>query len=129
MKTQKTQYLITVLAIAILTALTAGCSKSSPPQQASDASSASAPTKDLGVVELSDATQSRVDLGAGRECIITPRVVSDNAMQIEIAVEVKDAAGNPKRLGSSRVTALAGQPFSISVGDTTIAMTPKIKAK
>ena len=124
----KTQFLVTVLAVALLTTLTSGCSKS-PRQEASDASNASAPTKDLGVVELSDGTPSRVDLGAGKQCVITPRVISDNAVQLEMVVEAKDAAGNPKRVGSSRVSAMAGQSFSISVGDTTIAMTPKIKAK
>jgi hypothetical protein len=82
----------------------------------------------LGVVELSDNAPTRVDLGGGKECIITPRVISDNAVQLEMTVEAKDAAGNPMRVGSSRVTAKAGQPFSISVGDTIIAMTPTIKA-
>ena len=125
----RTQFLITVLAVAVLTTFTSGCSKSSPPQQAADAATAQTPTKDLGVVELSDATPTRVDLGAGKECLITPRVISESAVQLEMAVETKDAAGNPKRVGSSRVTAMAGQPFSISIGDTTIAMTPKIKPK
>jgi len=122
----RTQYLITVLAVATLTTLTSGCSKSSSPQREADA--AAARGKDLGVVELSDATPTRVDLGGGKECIITPRVISDNAVQLEMTVEAKDAAGNPMRVGSSRVTAKAGQPFSISVGDTIIAMTPTIKA-
>lgn len=122
----KTQYLITVLAVATLATLTSGCSKSSSPQREADA--AAVPGKDLGVVELSDNAPTRVDLGGGKECIITPRVISDNAVQLEMTVEAKDAAGNPMRVGSSRVTAKAGQPFSISVGDTIIAMTPTIKA-
>jgi hypothetical protein len=120
--------LLLVLAVATVTALTLSCSQNAS-EPTAEASDASASAKNLGVVELSDATPSRVDLGAGKECIITPKVISDNALQIDIVVEAKDAAGNPKRVGSSRVTTLAGQSFAISVGDTTVAMTPQIKSR
>jgi len=82
---------------------------------------------DLGVIELSDRVPTQLDLGAGQNCIITPTVLSDGNIQMEIAVEGKTADGKVEQLGQSRLTARPGQQCAISVGDKMIALTPKLK--
>ena len=112
-------HLALLVSIVMLMTLTIGCSKS-----------ASQPLrKDLGVVEFSDATPSRFDLGAGKECVITPRFVSNNAVELQMSVEAKNRAGASTRVGFSLLTVQSGQQFAVSVGGTIISMTPKIKAK
>ncbi len=84
---------------------------------------------DLGVIELSDRTPTQLDLGAGQNCIITPTVLADGSIQMDIAVEGKTADGNAEQSTLSRITVRPGQPCAISVGDTLIALTPKLKAQ
>ena len=72
---------------------------------------------DLGMVELSDGIAVRFDLGAGTNCVVTPKVLSDGNAQMEITVEATNADGTASQLGRSRLTARPGQQCSISVGD------------
>lgn len=100
-----------------------------PTVTASDPRIGASPTNemDLGVIELSDRVPTSFDLGAGQNCIITPTVLSDGNIQMEIALEGKAADGKAEPLGQSRLTARPGQQCAISVGDKMIALTPKLK--
>jgi Flp pilus assembly secretin CpaC len=82
---------------------------------------------ELGVVELSDRAPLRFNLGDGRSCVVTPTVLADGNIQMEIAVEAMAADGKSEQLGQSRLTARPGQQASISVGDRMIGLTPKLK--
>jgi hypothetical protein len=102
-----------------------------PTAPASELTVGASPTNvtDLGVIELSDRAPAQLDLGAGQNCIITPTVLSDGNIQMEIAVEGKTADGKAEQLGQSRLTARPGQQCAISVGDKMIALTPKLKSE
>ena len=84
---------------------------------------------DLGMVELSDGIAVRFDLGAGTNCVVTPKVLSDGNAQMEITVEVTNADGTAAQLGQSRLTARPGQQCSISVGDRMIGLAFKLKTQ
>jgi hypothetical protein len=84
---------------------------------------------DLGMVELSDGIAVRFDLGAGTNCIVTPKMLSDGNAQMEITVEVTNADGTASQLGQSRLTARPGQQCSISVGDRMIGLAFKLKTQ
>ena len=84
---------------------------------------------DLGMVELSDGIAVRFDLGAGTNCVVTPKVLSDGNAQMEITVEVTNADGTASQLGQSRLTARPGQQCSISVGDRMIGLAFKLKTQ
>jgi hypothetical protein len=123
-----TQHLIAIAVAALIAVFSVSCSKS-PSEQATPASKAnvvtvSAHKTDLGVVELSNRTSSHFDLGAGRECIITPTVLPDGNLEIDMVIT---ADQNTTRLVAPRVTTRPGQRLLVSMGDTSVALTPKLK--
>ncbi|SPE59930.1 exported hypothetical protein [Verrucomicrobia bacterium] len=84
-------------------------------------------TTDLGMLELSDGTATRFDLGGGTNCVVTPTALSDGNATMEIKVGVTNADGTVSELGVSQITARPGQRCSISVGDRMIALAVKLK--
>jgi hypothetical protein len=87
------------------------------------------PTADLGQVELTASTQKRVSLGDGKDWVITPTVLPDGNLQMELVVETKAADGKVQRVGQARLTARPGQQCAISVGSTMVSLTPTLKTK
>ena len=86
-------------------------------------------TTDLGMLELSDGTPTRFDLGGGTNCVVTPTATPDGNATMEITVGVSNADGTISELGTSRLTARPGQHCSISVGDRMIALAVKLKTQ
>lgn len=133
MKTQTTCF--AVLAVAILTPLGMGCSKSAPTQEVRHPLNASPSIKyNLGVIEVSGHTPTRVDLGDGKECVITRsahgEVHGSNWLEVELTIEAKDAAGNTTRVSGPRWRGgLEGSRFSMRVGDATIVLSAKNKTE
>lgn len=84
---------------------------------------------DLGLIELSDGIAVRFDLGAGTNCVVTPKVLSDGNAEMQISLETTNADGTTSLLGQSYLTARPGQHCSISVGDRMIALAPKLKTQ
>ena len=84
-------------------------------------------TTDLGMLELSEGTAARFDLGGGTNCVVTPTALSDGNVLMRIKAEVTNADGTASELATSRITARPGQHCSISVGDRTIALGVKLK--
>ena len=84
---------------------------------------------DLGMLELSDGTRTRFDLGGGTNCVVTPTATADGNATMEITVGVTNADGTVSELGTSRLTARPGQHCSISVGDRMIALAVKLKTQ
>jgi RNA polymerase sigma factor (sigma-70 family) len=86
-------------------------------------------TTDLGMLELSDGTPTRFDLGGGTNCVVTPTALSDGNALMVITVGVTNADGTVSELGTSRITARPGQHCSISVGDRMISLAVRLKTK
>jgi hypothetical protein len=86
-------------------------------------------TTDLGMLELSDGTSTRFDLGGGTNCVVTPTATPDGNATMEITVGVTNADGTVSELGTSRLTARPGQHCSISVGDRMIVLAVKLKTQ
>ena len=100
--------------LAALALIVSGCSKQAPPpvQQ----------TIDLGVVDLSNGQQNKLDLKNGTTCTVTPRSVEGGHIMLQMQIE-KDGAV----LGSPRVEAIPDQPVSVSLTDVTLKFTPHLK--
>jgi hypothetical protein len=60
---------------------------------------------DLGEVERSGPTLKRVTLGAGKECVITPTLLADGNLEMDLAIDTKASDGKAQRLGQGRLTA------------------------
>ena len=125
------KYNTPLITAALLALLFTGCSKHSP-------SAATDPKLiDLGVVEISDGTQIRRDLGGGKACIITPTVtVATNKtaqgggvtlIKMRMTIEQPDSSGTVHKLECPSVLAKAGQPAMWGLGDMDISLTTSIK--
>jgi RNA polymerase sigma factor (sigma-70 family) len=92
---------------------------------------------DLGVVEISDGTQIRRDLGGGKACIITPTVTvatnkaaqvgSVTLVKMRMTIEQPDSNGTVQKIDCPSVQAIAGNWAEWQVGDIHIRITPQIK--
>jgi hypothetical protein len=68
------------------------------------------------------------ELEAGKECVVTPTVLPHGNLRIEVSVEAKNAVGVVNQLGKARTVTPPNQQFTVSVGDSIIGLTPKIKS-
>jgi hypothetical protein len=115
-----------IIIVAIIGILT-GCSKS-PPNQATHPTGLPPNIKDLGVVELSNHESRQYDLGNGKDCTVTFATTPDNDLAIDIVIKAKDTHGNVQLIGEPQVTTSPGRTVIVSTGDTSIKLTPKLKA-
>jgi hypothetical protein len=81
----------------------------------------------LGVVEITNLAPTRLDLGSGKGCVLTPTELPGGQLQIDVVIEEQDAQGKTLRFKAPQVVTHSGQRFGISVGDICIALTPKLK--
>jgi len=116
-------YRSTFCVITAIGLLLVGCSKSSTKKQ----NSLSEKTTTLGVVDLSNQSPVRYNLGDGKACTITPKLVEGGMHEVSVAIEVTDASGKSKVLGTPRARPLPGQPVTVAIGDITVSFTPKFK--
>ena len=124
-------YRAPLIAAALLASLFTGCSKHSP------AAATDPEITDLGVVEFSDGTQIRRDLGGGKACVITPTVtVTTNKaapggrvtlIKMRMTIEQPDSSGTLQKTDCPWIQAIAGNWAEWQVGDVHIRITPQIK--
>src|SRR5438132_1102711 len=82
---------------------------------------------DLGVVELSDHTPMRLDLGAGKECIVTTTVLADGNLQT-VFVSESEVDGVP--IQTKQTLALSpGKQMACIINGVEITLTPILKTK
>lgn len=113
-----------------------GCHKNAPQQKTSSpgisANTASGKTetntisRDLGAVTLTNHFETCVQLGAGKDCVLTPKIIDSHNVQITVAVESKTASGKTHDLSVTQVVTRAGKSFEVAVGDFSLSLTPNI---
>jgi len=111
------------LVAALMATFVIGCSKS--PQQSS--SHASANTKDLGVVELTEGTPQHFSLGDGKGCTVTGKQLPKGIVEVSFVIEATNADGTVGVISRPRIVTSPGQQCAISVGGVNIGLTPKLK--
>ena len=126
------QHIITTQTVVLAALLAAGCSKNPSKSTANNLQQAAAistdlPTKDLGEVEFTAGAQKRFNLVDGEVCIISPTVLADGAIQMDLEVQSKTANGQFKRVDQARITQRPGQQCGILVGGMLVSLTPKLK--
>jgi hypothetical protein len=127
--------------VAVLLAgfLLTGCHKNAPQQKTSSpgisANSGSGKTatnttsRDLGAVTLTNHFETCVKLGAGKDCVFTPKMIDRHNVQITVAVESKTASGKTHDLSVTQVITRVGKPFEVAVGNLSLSLTPNIAAE
>jgi hypothetical protein len=100
--------------VAVLTLIVLGCSKKpeTPVQK----------TVDMGVVELNNNAQNRLDLKNGTVCIITPKTIEGGHLMLDMQIEQSGTV-----VASPRAEATPDQPVSIYLGDSILKLTPHLK--
>ena len=86
-------------------------------------------SRDLGTVTLTNHYETSVSLGAGKDCLITPKMLDGHNMQLTLAVESKTAKGKVCALSITQVVARSGKPFEVAVGDFSFSLTPIVTAE
>ena len=77
---------------------------------------------------LTDHHETCIQLGAGKSCTITPKVL-DRGNPATMAVETKKADGRTDGLSVTEVVAAEGKPFEVAVGDMNLSLTPNILSR
>lgn len=87
---------------------------------------ASANARELGELALTNRYETCIELGAGRSCTITPRLLDRDSLQLTMALQSRKADGKTAGLIVTQVLTRPGQPFEVAVGDMDITLTPEI---
>jgi hypothetical protein len=121
-----------LIIVALLTSLVAGCSKHSPPAPK---------VADLGVVEVADGGTNRVTSSDGRVFVVRSMILKDQkatvggketvlkgqTIVLMISQEQTDSHGVTHLTQEQNIGATPGQTVGISDGVTSISITPRIK--
>jgi hypothetical protein len=86
----------------------------------------SKPQHDLGEVALTNHLETCLQLGGGKNCTLTPRMLDKHTMEITLALESKTATGRTHDVSVTQVTAQSGKPLEIAVGDFQLSLTPNV---
>lgn len=81
---------------------------------------------DLGEVALTNHYETCVQLGGGKDCILSPRMIDSHNVQITFALESKTNAGKIHDLSVAQVVARTGKSMEVALGDFNLTLTPQI---
>ena len=127
--------IISVVALSLTGLLPASCHKNTPQQKTSlttaVAISTTKPNADdilhnLGVVMLTNHNETCVQLGGGKNCLLTPKMLDRQNVQITLAVESKTVAGKTQDLSVTQIVTRTGKPLEVAVGDFALSFTPRL---
>ena len=82
--------------------------------------------KNLGELDLTNLRETHVSLGEGASCIIKPKLIDRNNVQLTIALQARSADGKTTSFIVTQVSTHPGQPFEVAVGDMDITLVPNI---
>jgi hypothetical protein len=82
--------------------------------------------RNLGELVLTNYYEAEVQLGAGKSCRITPKVIDRKNLQLTMALESKRIDGQMAGLSVTQVITRPGEPFEVAVGDMNFTLTPKL---
>ena len=129
--------IISVVALSLTGLLPASCHKISPQQKSTPPAVLAIATSNttsqaddilhnLGVVMLTNHNETCVQLGGGKNCMLTPKMLDRQNVQITLAVESKTANGKTQDLSVTQVVTRSGKPLEVAIGDFALSFTPRI---
>jgi len=84
---------------------------------------------DLGDVALTNHYETCVQLGGGKNCILSPKMIDSHNVLITFALESKTNAGKIHDLSVAQVVARTGKSLEIALGDFNLTLTPQMAAE
>lgn len=83
---------------------------------------------DLGQVTLQDGTPMRLDLGKGRECLVTATLLTEGKLQLVFKSESRGPDGLPTFVEQTATMLPQMQAFTV-INEVEVALTPVLKAR
>lgn len=108
--------ILSIVAACVVAATAMSCSKSS----------AARPIKDLGVVELTENAQKRINLVEGKDAFLTATALPDGTLELVFKTESKTAAGVLTRR-EQKSAVPSGKHIIMSFDGVVLGLTPILK--
>ncbi len=108
------------------TAKKSGPSANSVVAKESPAAPTPSNTKDLGTLALTNRYETCINLGAGRSCTITPKLLGKDNLQLTMTLQSRKPDGKTADFIVTQVVTRPGKPFEVAIGDMDITITPEI---
>ena len=123
--------IISVVALSLTGLLPASCRNTAPQQKTSPPatvahSNANDILHNLGEVELTNHYETCVQLGGGKNCTLTPKMLDQKNVQITLSIVSKTAAGKTHDLSVTQIVTRTGKPLEVAVGDFELSLTPRV---
>jgi hypothetical protein len=133
-----------IIAIVVLTGLLASGCKRHPVTPDEDANpvpvTTNAPaatngppvpsrTRDLGVLQLTNHCETRIQLGGGKSCAITPHIIDPKRLQLTMVLESKMPDGKTRGLNIMKVVSQPDQQFEFVFGGMSLTLTPQLASE
>ena len=83
-------------------------------------------TRDLGVLLLTNHCESRIQLGGGKSCAITPQLIDPKRLQLTMVLESKMPDGKTRGLNIMNVVSQPDQQFEFDFGGLSLTLTPQM---
>jgi len=83
-------------------------------------------TRDLGVLQLTNHCETRIQLGGGKSCAITPVLIDHQNLQLTMVLESRTADGKPQGLNITKVITKIDQQFEVNFGGMNLTLTPQM---
>jgi hypothetical protein len=122
-------HITAILAISLTGLLPSSCSKTHPADAKADVAAVPVNVRNLGELSLTNHCETRVQLGAGKSCTITPKVVDRSNVRLTLTMESKKADGHTDGLIVTEVIVSQGKPFEVTIDGLDISLTPDVLAK
>jgi hypothetical protein len=90
------------------------------------APAASSRTRDLGVLQLTNHCETRIDLDGGKSCAITPHLIDAKRLQLTMVLESKMPDGKTRGLNITKVVSQPDQQFEFVFGGLSLTLTPQM---
>jgi len=81
---------------------------------------------DLGEISLTNHYETYVSLGNGKDCLLTPKMIDKDNVQLTLTVESKNANGKLHDLSITQVVTRSGKSFEVAVGEFSFSLTPNV---
>lgn len=112
--------------------LPASCHKSPPPAKTpttvatTNVAGIKILSRNLGELSMTNQSDLFVQFDNGEICTLTPKLLAKGDVCITLAVETRNELGETHNFNVKQVTAKAGAPVEVAVGDLSLSFTPKV---
>ena len=84
---------------------------------------------ELGDISLTNHYETLVQLGGGKDCILSPKMIDSRNVQITFALKCKTNTGKIHELLVAQVVTRTGKSVEVALGDLNLSLTPQMAAE